>query len=44
MTINEIVKKGIINLKEKKIEEPLVKMRMLVASVNKPKEYVMANC
>ena len=45
MTINEIVKKGIINLKEKNIEEPLLKMRILVASVlNKPKEYVMAHC
>ena len=44
MTINEIVKKGIINLKEKNIEEPLLKMRILVASVlNKPKEYVMAH-
>lgn len=45
MTINEIVKKGIINLKEKNIEEPLLKMRILVASVlNKTKEYVMAHC
>ena len=43
MTINEIVKKGIINLKEKNIEEPLLKMRILVASVlNKTQEFVMA--
>lgn len=44
MTINEIVKNGIIKLKEKNIEEPLLKIRLLVASVlNKPKEYVMAH-
>ena len=44
MTINEIVKNGIINLKEKNIEEPILKIRMLVASVlNKPKEYVIAH-
>lgn len=44
MTINEIVKNGIINLKEKNIEEPLLKIRLLVASVlNKTKEYVMAH-
>ena len=44
MTINEIIKNGIINLKEKNIEEPLLKIRLLVASVlNKPKEYVMAH-
>lgn len=44
MTINEIIKNGIINLKEKNIEEPLLKIRLLVASVlNKSKEYVMAH-
>lgn len=44
MTINEIIKNGIINLKEKNIEEPLLKIRLLVALVlNKPKEYVMAH-
>ena len=44
MTINEIVKNGIIKLKEKNIEEPLLKIRLLVASVlNKQKEYVMAH-
>lgn len=44
MTINEIIKNGIINLKEKNIEEPLLKIRLLVASVlNKTKEYVMAH-
>lgn len=44
MTINEIVKNGIIKLKENNIEEPLLKIRILVASVlNKSKEYVMAH-
>ena len=43
MTINGIVKNGIIKLKENNIEEPLLKIRILVASVlNKPKEYIMA--
>lgn len=44
MTINRIVKNGIIKLKENNIEEPLLKIRILVASVlNKPKEYIMAH-
>ena len=44
MTINGIVKNGIIKLKENNIEEPLLKIRILVASVlNKPKEYIMAH-
>lgn len=44
MTINGIVKNGIIKLKENNIEEPLLKIRILVASVlNKTKEYIMAH-
>lgn len=44
MTINEIIKNGIIKLKENNIEEPLLKIRILIASVlNKSKEYVMAH-
>lgn len=44
MTINEIVKKGIIKLKENNIEESSLKMRILVASVlNKSKEYVITH-
>ncbi len=44
MRINEIIKQGIIKLKENNIEEPLLKIRILVASIlNKSKEYVMAH-
>ncbi len=41
MKINEIIKKGIDELKENNIEEPILKMRILVANIiNKNKEYI----
>lgn len=41
MKINEIIKKGIDELKENNIEEPILKMRILVANIiNKDKEYI----
>lgn len=44
MTINELIKKGIYELKENNIDEPTLKLRMLVSSVlNKPKEFIMAH-
>ena len=44
MTINEVIKKGIYELKENNIDEPTLKLRMLVSSVlNKPKEFIMAH-
>ncbi len=44
MTINEIIKKGIYELKKDEIEEPALKIRMLISSIlNKPKEFVMAH-
>lgn len=44
MTINEIIRTGVLSLKENNIEEPLLKMRILVATVlNKTKEYVITH-
>ena len=44
MTIKEIIKNGVNELKLNNVEEPLLKMRILVSSVlDKTKEYVMAH-
>ena len=44
MRINELIKVGVKRLKEKEIEEPVLKMRLLVASaLNKNKEYIIAH-
>lgn len=44
MTINEIMKKGIAELKENNIDEPTLKLRMLLSSIlDKPKEFIMAH-
>lgn len=44
MKINELIKVGIKRLKEKEIEEPVLKMRLLIASaLNKNKEYIIAH-
>ena len=33
MKINDLIKVGVKSLKEKEIEEPILKMRLLIASV-----------
>ena len=44
MTINEIMKIGVYELRKKNISEPILKMRILLASVlNKTKEFIIAN-
>lgn len=44
MKINDLIKVGVKSLKEKEIEEPILKMRLLIASVlNRSKEYIIAH-
>lgn len=44
MKINELMKVGTDILKEKEIEEPILKMRLLISSVlNKDKEYIITH-
>lgn len=44
MTINELIKKEINELKINNVEEPILKLRMILAKVlNKSKEFVMAH-
>jgi len=44
MKINELIKVGVKKLKEKEIEEPILKMRLLISSVlNKDKEYTITH-
>ena len=44
MTISELIKKGIIELKNGNIEEPKLKARLLMQYVlNKSRQYVIVN-